>query len=130
LIFSLLLTASPFTHQATESAYHFAKALLLKGHSIHHVFFYQDAVYVGSQLNCVPHDEISLTERWQSLAEEYHFDLILCITASERRGILNSEEAKRNEKNSDNLAKGFQLGGLGQLFEACLASDRVIEFGA
>jgi tRNA 2-thiouridine synthesizing protein D len=130
LKFTLVLTASPISHQATKSAYHFAKALLLKGHTIHRVFFYQDAVYLGSRLNCVTQDEPLLTEQWQSLASEYQFDLTLCITASERRGILNSDEAKRNEKDSDNLAENFQLAGLGQLFEACFASDRVIEFGA
>ena len=128
--FTLLLTASPFTHQANETAFQFAKAALAKGHQINQVFFYQDAVYIGSRLNCTPSDESPLTERWQALAQQYSFQLTLCITASSRRGVLNKEEAARNEKEDTNIADGFQLVGLGQFFEACLHADRVMEFGA
>ncbi|GAB2596793.1 hypothetical protein GCM10026986_25270 [Nitrincola alkalisediminis] len=66
---------------------------------------------------------------WQALAEEHSIDLVICIAAAIRRGVLDSTEAKRYEQNQTNLAEKFNLSGLGQLVEACILSDRVITFG-
>lgn len=127
--FSILITASPFTHQASDTAFHFAQAVLAKGHQISQIFFYQDSVHNGSRLACSPQDEMNLTECWQQLAKQHGIELTLCATAALRRGILDSEEAKRYEKGTDNIASTFQLSGLGQLIIAATESDRFIQFG-
>ena len=40
----ILVNEGPYTHQASDSAYQFAKAALEKGHEIFRVFFYSDGV--------------------------------------------------------------------------------------
>lgn len=41
----ILVNEGPYTHQASDTAYLFAKAAIEKGHKIHRVFFYHDGVY-------------------------------------------------------------------------------------
>jgi tRNA 2-thiouridine synthesizing protein D len=54
---------------------------------------------------------------------------VVCVAAAQRRGIVDPDEAKRNSKDSDNIAPGFRISGLGQLIEAGIKSDRLMEFG-
>ncbi|HJO43297.1 MAG TPA: DsrE family protein, partial [SAR324 cluster bacterium] len=42
--FGILIKEGPYTHQASDSAYRFALAVLEKGHEIEGVFFYNDGV--------------------------------------------------------------------------------------
>ena len=130
MIFSLLVYAAPHSQQAAESAYRFAVATLAQGHSIHRVFFYGDGVHNASALAAPPQDEQNLPARWQILAQAHGLDLVVCIAAAVRRGVLDSHEARRHEKPGHNLRDGFELSGLGQLAEAAIASDRLITFGA
>jgi len=126
---SILALGSPFSSQATYSAYRFAKAALEGGQQIHRVFFYQDAVHTGSDLATPPRDEFNLYQAWQELKVEYELDLVVCIAAAARRGLINQSEAKRHEKQNSNLSEHFELSGLGQLVEACALSDKLITFG-
>ena len=130
MIFSLLVYAAPHSHQAAESAYRFAVATLAQGHSIHRVFFYGDGVHSASALAAPPQDELDLPARWQALAQAHELDLVVCIAAAVRRGILDANEAQRYEKPGHNLREGFELSGLGQLAEAAIQSDRLMTFGA
>ena len=129
MIFSLAIYAAPYTSQASYSAYQFTLAALNQGHKIHRVFFYQDGVHNATALACPPQDEFNLQNAWQLLAKEYNLDLVVCIAAALRRGILDSNESKRYNKPSQNLAPEFALSGLGQLIEAAATSDRLISFG-
>src|SRR5690606_1333624 len=115
--------------QASDSAYRFAIALLAQGHELYRVFFYLDGVYHATSLAAPPQDETDIYARWQELARAHGIDIIVCIAAALRRGILNDEEAERYEKSSANIAPGFTLGGLGQLLDAAVTSDRLITFG-
>ena len=56
-------------------------------------------------------------------------DLVVCIAAAQRRGILNVNEAKRQGKDGDNIAPGFRISGLGQLIEAGIEAYRLLVFG-
>jgi tRNA 2-thiouridine synthesizing protein D len=129
MIFSLAIYSAPYSSQASSSAYHFAKALLAEGHQLSRVFFYGDGVHTASSLTAPPQDETNLTENWQILACQHQIDLVVCIAAALKRGLLNEEEAVRYEKSASNLAKGFILSGLGQLVDATISSDRLITFG-
>jgi len=126
---SVLVCEGPYQHQASDSAYLFTKAALEKGHEIFRVFFYHDGVNNGSRLTVPPQDDRHIVNRWAELGKKYNLDLVVCIAAAQRRGMLDDKEAKRQGKNSDNLNEGFRISGLGQLIEAGIQSDRLVEFG-
>lgn len=129
MIFSLVVYSAPFSSQASYNAYQFAIAALNQGHSLHRVFFYQDGVHNATSLAAPPQDEFNMQQQWQRLAEDHNLDLVVCISAALRRGIIDEDEAKRYNKPSYNLARGFTISGLGQLVEAAVISDRLISFG-
>jgi tRNA 2-thiouridine synthesizing protein D len=110
-------------------ASHFIKAALAMNHQIFRVFFYQDGIYHALRYATPPEDEFQMTQKWHELAHEHHIDLVVCISAGQKRGLLCSDEAKRQNKTDDDLAEGFRISGLGQLVEATLVSDRFIVFG-
>jgi tRNA 2-thiouridine synthesizing protein D len=95
MIFSLAVYSAPHSSQASYSAYQFAVALLNQGHSLHRVFFYQDGVHNATSLATPPQDEFNLQKAWQQLAKDYQLDLVVCIAAALRRGVLNEGEATR-----------------------------------
>lgn len=127
--FGILVSEGPYTHQAADSAYLFTKAALEKGHEIYRVFFYHDGVNNGTRYTTPPQDERHIVNRWSELAEEYKLDLVVCVAAAQRRGIVDPDEAKRNKKDGDNIAPGFRISGLGQLVEAGIQCERLLTFG-
>jgi len=129
LKFGILVNEGPYTHQASDTAYQFAKAALERGHSIFRVFFYSDGVNNGTRLTVRPQDDRNLQKAWSELAEQYKIDLVVCIAAAQRRGILDKGEAKRHGKDADNIAPGFRISGPGQLVEAGIVADRLVVFG-
>ena len=126
---SLQVNEGPYQHQASDSAYQFARAAILKGHQILRIFFYHDGVYNSSCLTRPPQDDRAIVQRWSELAAEHQVDLVVCIAAAQRRGIVDASEAQRHQLTATNLAPGFRIAGLGQLIEATLNSDRFIQFG-
>jgi tRNA 2-thiouridine synthesizing protein D len=129
MIFSLAIYAAPHSSQASYSAYRFALALLENGHSLYRVFFYHDAIHTASSLATPQQDEINFTAQWQAIAKTHGIDLVVCIAAALKRGLLNQHESIRYEKPTHNLAEGFEISGLGQLVDAAVVSDRLITFG-
>ncbi len=127
--FSVLVNEGPYTHQASDSAYRFTKAALEKGHEIFRVFFYHDGVNNGTRLTTPPQDDRNLAKLWSELAAEHGLDLVVCIAAAQRRGIVDEGEMKRHGKDASNLAPGFRISGLGQLIEAGIEADRLVSFG-
>ena len=116
--FGILVNEGPFTHQASDSAYHFTKAALEKGHEIVRVFFYHDGVNNANKMSEPQSDDRNLVGMWSALAEEHGVELIVCVAAALRRGIKD-----------ELLAAGFTISGLGQLVEAGIIGDRLITFG-
>ncbi len=127
--FGILVNEGPYTHQASDSAYHFIEAALRAGHEIVRVFFYQDGVNNGTRLSVPPQDDRNISDRWSALAQQHEVELILCVAAAQRRGLLDDDEARRAGKDSTNMAAGFQISGLGQLIDAGVQADRFIVFG-
>jgi tRNA 2-thiouridine synthesizing protein D len=126
---SVLVNEGPYQHQSADSAIQFTKAALAKGHEIFRVFFYHDGVNNGTRFAVPPQDDRNITNEWTALAKEHDLDLVVCIAAAQRRGILDENEAKRQGKDGDNIAEGFRISGLGQLIEAGIQSDRLVIFG-
>lgn len=127
--FGILVNEGPYTHEASDTAYQFTKTALEKGHEIFRVFFYHDGVNNGTRLTVPPQDDRNLQVRWSELAAKHNLDLVVCIAAAQRRGILDENEAKRQGKDANNIAPGFRISGLGQLIEAGIQADRLVVFG-
>ena len=116
--FGIVVNEGPYQHQASDSAYLFAKAAIAKGHEVWRVFFYHDGVNNSSRLTEPPQDDRHIVNRWTKLAEEHPVDLVVCVAAALRRGIKD-----------ENLAPGFRISGLGQLVESGIKCDRLVTFG-
>ncbi len=116
--FAILVNEGPYNHQASDSAYLFAKAALDRGHEIFRVFFYYDGVLNATRHAEPPTDDRNVGRNWQKLAEQHQLDLVVCVAAGLRRGIVE-----------DTLAPGFRISGLGQLIEAGIQADRLVAFG-
>ncbi len=114
----ILIGEGPYTHQASDTAYQFAKSAIAKGHCIYRVFFYHDGVNNATRYTEPPQDDRHIVNRWSKLAAEHGIDLVVCVAAALRRGI--KEEL---------LAPGFRISGLGQLVEAGIQGDRLVTFG-
>ena len=125
----ILINEGPYQHQASDTALQYVKAAIKKGHEIYRVFFYNDGVNNATKLSSPPQDDRNITKEWSKLAKDHGIDLVVCIAAAQRRGILDKDEAKRNGKDADNLEEGFRISGLGQLVESGIQSDRLITFG-
>ena len=127
--FAIQVNEGPYQHQASDSAYQFTKAALAKGHEVMRVFFYHDGVNNGTRLTTPPQDDRNIVNRWSELATEHGLDMVLCVAAAQRRGIVDVDEMKRHGKDAHNIAPGFRISGLGQLIEAGIQADRLMVFG-
>ena len=119
--YGIMVNEGPYQHQAADT--------LDAGHEIFRIFFYHDGVNNGTRLTTPPQDDRNVVARWSKLAEEHNIDLVLCVAAAQRRGIVDEGEKERNGKDADNIAPGFRISGLGQLIEAGIQSDRLVVFG-
>ncbi len=110
--------------QGAYLAYQFAQTLLAKGHQIEQIFFFQQGVTLGNAFVNPANDEFHLQKAWQQLSQTYSVPLHLCISAAQRRGIV--EQLSSNNQQQNNLAEGFILAGLGEFNKAVLQADRLI----
>ncbi len=127
--FAIQINSCPFHDNHGLTAYHFIQAALDSGHQIIRVFFFHEGIYHAMKYASPPDDEWQMTRQWSELSSQYDLDLVVCISAAQRRGLLCPDEAKRQGKLDNDLASGFRIGGLGQLLESILLADRFLEFG-
>jgi tRNA 2-thiouridine synthesizing protein D len=92
------------------------EAALSKGHAVF-CFLYQDGVHFAHRLRDVPQDETDPSDELARLASNPNCDVVTCITAAERRGVL-----------SDHLTENIRVGGLGEWTEKLTTADRVVQF--
>jgi tRNA 2-thiouridine synthesizing protein D len=126
--FAIALFEAPHA-PSSRRALLFAQAALAGGHEIVRLFFYQDGVYSASNNIVAPQDEQDIARQWREFVSEHQLDGVVCIAAALRRGVLNTEEATRYQRNAVNLEAPWALSGLGQLHDAAQAADRLICFG-
>ncbi|QTR50119.1 sulfurtransferase complex subunit TusD [Candidatus Thiothrix anitrata] len=127
--YTIMVNEGPYQHQSADTALQFARAALEKGHEIFRVFFYHDGVNNGTRLSVPPADDRLIQKSWSELAEKHGLDLVICIAAAQRRGLMDADEAKRQGLDANNIAPGFRISGLGQLVEGGIQSDRLVVFG-
>ena len=127
--FTIMVNEGPYQHQSADSALNFARAVLAQGHEIFRVFFYHDGVNNGTRLAVPPTDDRQIQKEWSELSKEHDLDMVICIAAAQRRGLMDESEAKRQGLSADNISDGFRISGLGQLIEGSIESDRTVVFG-
>lgn len=127
--FSLHISAAPYSTQTHATALKFAEAIANSEHELQRVFFSGDAVAIANMLTVIPQDEEDLRKRWQALHQTTSAELIICVSASLKHGVLDQTEADRYDKVAHNVEPPFVISGLGQLVDACIDSDRVVTFG-
>lgn len=128
--FAVQINCSPYQARGADTAYNFIMAALAKGHQIFRVFFYHDGIYNAIRYARPPEDEQPVVQRWSDLARERRIDLVVCVSAAQRRGLLIPAEGKLVGKTDNDLADGFRISGLGQLVEAIIECDRFLIFGS
>lgn len=122
--YAIQINTGPGQSQSARSAYQFIKAALAEGHEILRVFFYHEGIYHG--FRTADEEGDGLFPDWSGLVRAHGLDLVLCISAAERRGMMRSGAQGQREAEA---GEGFRIGGLGQWMEACLKADRVLVFG-
>jgi len=127
--FTIMINEGPYQHQSADSALQFARAVLAQGHEIFRVFFYHDGVNNGTRLSVPPADDRLIQKEWSELSKEHDLDLVLCIAAAQRRGIMDASEAERQGLDANNIIDGFRISGLGQLIEGGIQAERTVVFG-
>lgn len=120
--------SAPPSSQSSLNALRFCRALLKQEHEIVRVFFYGEGVYNANSLLSPPSDENNMEQLWQEFGQNHQVELVVCIAAAVRRGLLNEEEAKRYDKPASNIKAPFVVSGLGQLIEASVLADRTMTF--
>lgn len=128
LRFALIVCGPPYGTEAASLAYLFAREVLAQGHQLVRVFFYQEGVHNANILTSPASDEQHLVAGWQALAKEQGGELDVCVAAALRRGVVDSGEASALGLAVANVAEPFVLSGLGQLAEAALDVDRLVQF--
>ena len=114
--FALLITAAPFSTQGPETALRFARAAISNNHSIERIFFFRDGVHNASSFAVAPQDENNIPAEWQQFCEAQKIDAVVCVSAANKRGIVNSNT-------------NIPIAGLGLLTDAIINADRLITFG-
>jgi len=127
--FSIQVSEGPYNHESSVTEINFVKAAVEAGHEIFRVFFYHDGVNNGTNFATPPQDDINIQKTWSELAAAHNIDLVVCVAAAQRRGIVDEGEMTRNKKDGMNIMDGFRISGLGQLIEAGIEADRLVVFG-
>ena len=126
---SIQVSEGPYNHEASVTAINYVKAAVEAGHDIFRVFFYHDGVNNGTNFATPPQDDMNIQKTWSELAAAHDIDLVVCVAAAQRRGIVDEGEMTRNKKDGMNIMDGFRISGLGQLIEAGIESERLVVFG-
>ena len=127
--FSIVIYAAPYSTESAATALRFAESLIQQGHEIYRLFFFGDGVHNASKLTVVAQDEINLQLQWSKLIEENDIDSVIYVSSALRRGVLDQTEADRHELGIASAYESSEVAGLGQLIDASLHSDRVVNFG-
>ena len=127
--FSIVVYAAPYSSEAASTAYNFTKTLLDEGHEIYRLFFFSDGVHNANSLAVTPQDETNLQHNWDKLISNHELDSVVCVTSAIRRGVVNQQEAERHELAAASIHDSSEIAGLGQLIDAAINSDRVVNFG-
>ncbi len=127
--YTLVIHGAPASSQSPQTALSFAQAALARGHKITRVFLFREAVHLASHLTEAPQGEQNLHKKWKELADDHSIDMVVCISAALKRGMLDATEARRYNKTTHNIEAPFSVSGLGQLIDGAVTADQLVTFG-
>ncbi len=125
---NLIVNGGVYSNQSAYTAYRFAQHALAAGHRVTQVFFYRDGVTQANTLAVPLADEFNAVEAWAELAREHSVPLVVCVSAAERRGVLDPDQQREFAKTAANLHSEFEVQGLGAMHDASLTADRTVTF--
>lgn len=117
--FGLLITSGGYNSQTLNSVLNFVTAAVNDGHTIDHIFFYQDAVYSIAADIDLPSDEPNLSELLAQLCLQHNIALLFCITAAEKRGVISAERP---------AITGYVAAGLAEFAMRQANIDKLVQF--
>ena len=112
----MLVMEGPYQHQAVDSAYHFAKAALGRGHEVVGIFLYTDGVNNANK-NIKPPGERNINGMLDELGG-LGIPVIACSACARFRGL-----------QKEMLSANIRASGLGSLAEFIESADRFVTFG-
>lgn len=127
--FSIVVYAAPYSSESASSALRFARSVIDQGHEVYRLFFFGDGVHNASRQTIVAQDETNLQQQWDELIQRHNIDSVICVSSALRRGVLDQTEADRHDLGSASAYTSSEVAGLGQLIDATLHSDRMVNFG-
>jgi tRNA 2-thiouridine synthesizing protein D len=127
--FSIVIYAAPYSSEAAATALRFTKTLLDQGHELYRLFFFGDGVHNANRLSVVAQDDKNIQQAWDELIKTRGLDSVICVSSAIKRGIVDETESQRYELNAVSAYDSSEISGLGQLVDATLHSDRVVNFG-
>ena len=129
MLYTLLITASLSNISAHRRALVFADTLLNQEHSIHTIFFYGEGAGIGLSTRDLNSTLDRTNLNWCSISEKGKTKLILCVSSALTQGVLDKTTSLQSKDFQENIATGFETGGLGSLVDAVSNSDRLMSFG-
>ena len=129
MLYTLLITASLSNISAHRRALVFADTLLNQEHSIHTIFFYGEGAGIGLSTRDLNSTLDRTNLNWCSISEKGKTKLILCVSSALTQGVLDTTTSLQSKEFQENIAAGFETGGLGSLVDAVSNSDRLMSFG-
>lgn len=125
---NLIVNGAAYSSQSAYTALKFAEQAYDQGHSISQVFFYRDGVWQANSLATTLTDEFNAVDAWATFAREHDVKLVVCVSAAERRGVINQEQQAEFAKPGSNIHPSFAVEGLGAMLDASLSADRTVTF--
>jgi len=112
----VMVLEGPYQHQAADSAYHFVRAALARGHEIVGIFLFADGVNNANQFISPP-GERNIATRFEDLARQ-GIEVVACTACAKFRGMRPNIKVEH-----------VQLSGLGALAGYLQNADRFVTFG-
>lgn len=113
--FVLSLHSAPSDHDTTQRLFKFATACLAQGHTIDAIFLYQHGVFHASEHINLATDELAISSLWHQL-HQHNINLMLCVTAAEKRGLNLSSTGV------------FNVAGLAEFAMLASEADKWVQF--
>lgn len=127
LHYTLIVTQAAYGQQGGATALRFAQALCHSGHHLDTVFFYLDGTMHANHLLSPASDEENIHTQWIELSKHRPMQLLVCVSAAERRGIIAQQTALQRHQTHFNIEPPFEIAGLAEMTMAMLKSDRVVQ---
>jgi tRNA 2-thiouridine synthesizing protein D len=111
----ILLLTGPYQYEAADTAYHFARAALARGHEVLGIFLYTDGVNIANKAIVAP-GQRNIAQMFSELGARTR--IVACGTCAKFRGL-----------HKDCLSPNTHMGGMGALVEMVQECDRFLVFG-